>query len=106
MKNYHLVNVCLLLNIVSCVTNIDNSVSQREQNLSGGGDYGPYPYPVTSSKQEEPSQHEYYWKCGSEWIEIKGPDGKIIKQEIPLLCNPLADFYTGCPESNKKSLGN
>lgn len=78
--------------------NVDDILIQDEQSSSGGEGYGHYP--KNPPQETEPTQHEHYWNCGTEWIEIKGPDGEIIRQEIPLVCDPEADFYIGCPEKN------
>lgn len=96
MKNYRLLSFCSLLTIISCATNVDDVLTPNEQSSFGGESY--WPYPKDPPKETEPTQHEYYWNCGTEWIEIEGPNGEIIRQEIPLICDPSADFYVGCPE--------
>lgn len=100
MKKHLLASLCSILVAFSCVNNIEEILMDDEHVIaSGGGVYGPYP--MTSSKvpeQVDVEPDQYYWKCGSEWISVKGPDGKMIQKEIPLQCDPSADFYLGCPE--------
>jgi len=94
MKNYHLISFLLLLVGISCAMKIEK-VDQAAQNVDGVEEYGPYP--SINSNESYPEENENYWDCGSEWIVIEGPDGELISKEIPLQCDPHADFYVGCP---------
>jgi len=95
MKNYHLISFLFLLTIMSCAAKIEDTSEDIIKSSIGGEGYGPYP--LIDSKESKHEENENYWDCGSEWIVVEGPDGKLINKEIPLQCDPHADFYVGCP---------
>lgn len=94
------VNIFLHLIVVvaltSCAVEVNREIGGEVQEGIGGQSSYFFSTSVTSSGQEEGSK-EKKWKCGFEQIAVPGPDGKMIIEEVPMECDPLADVYIGCP---------
>lgn len=55
------------------------------------------PYPDSTGQPEVVEEDDDPWRCGYEWIVVEGPNGELIESQIPLVCDPHADVYMGCP---------
>jgi hypothetical protein len=94
MNIRHVFNAVLLFGAMSCVVELSESSSDEQQsakkedvNESFSDDY---PAP----------QHLNDWNCGTEMIEVEGPDSFIYLVEVPIPCDPRQDEYLGCPPEN------
>lgn len=96
MKLRHLFSLGLFFTGISCSMQIRST--EIESTSEDQTTSGPIAYPGVSDvedSEEIPSNDP--WRCGSEWIVVDGPGGEKIYSELPLLCDPLADVYLGCP---------
>jgi hypothetical protein len=89
-----------LIGILLINTACYQPVERPEQeiiNNSVGGYTGAYPEYVVSSSSSTSNDYDNPWNCGTEWILLKDPEGKLFYVEIYRNCDPFADIYKGCP---------
>jgi hypothetical protein len=95
MKLRHVLSLAVIISGFSCSANIEtpHDLAEQENKLAP---QTPYPNPVVKEEpQQQPASDP--WQCGYEWIVVEGPQGELIMSQVPLPCDPHADFYQGCP---------
>lgn len=98
MKLRHLFSLGLLFAGFSCSVEMHPVESDVAMDDQAQKSPGPTSYPEDPAPQEPVDvPPDDPWRCGSEWIVVDGPNGEKIYSEIPMLCDPMADVYLGCP---------
>ncbi len=94
---------CAFLSLATaCIVRFDDSLigsssgaGGNEQNIED--EYSQEIPSVSVVSSTTGSTYFDHWDCGTELIEVEGPDGYIKLVEIPILCDPTQDEYRGCP---------
>jgi len=87
--------VFLIISVACGAPHTDRHVD--EEAGSGGGVPAYYPGISPQAASSSSGSQEDFWVCGVDYIVTKGPAGETIIVEVRIPCDPLADFYIGCP---------
>lgn len=94
----HAFSFSLMIYSFACSMQMSTLQDQRVQDEPVVSDV---PYPGPTDQLDAAEEENDPWRCGYEWIVIEGPNGELIKSQIPLICDPYADIYMGCPPELK-----
>lgn len=94
MNIRHVFSALFLFGMMSCAVGLEETLNKKRVDNDSEKDSETFDHNPVS---KEHSEHPDPWDCGTEIIEVDGPDGSLYLVEVPLPCEPLQDEYKGCP---------